>query len=308
MNQSEKLANLIITCYPQNKKVTRVTGFVSKKYEINRISNIAFLGVLMVSTILLNSVAVITIQKTPQLKKKLCYFVIFIQSIVDLVVGCIVIPIVSVFLLDPFIDGDVCISIFLARSTTFLFTGSSMVTLSAFTLERYLRILHPNFHRTRLTKKAIVTYVIGGVLILLSLLAVSIIRIKNLIKYASIGIPATFVIFVAFAYTRIYLVIRRITRVSDEAGKGDRRCLARETKHVLACFIVVAFFILFIIPYTLYPIFEQFGRMTSNAYRWWSVSLLLSISSMNSVIFFWQNKVLRNAAKKVMKDMFCDDL
>mgnify|MGYP002804135471 CR=1 FL=1 len=129
-------------------------------------------------------------------------------------------------------DADVCISILLARSTTFLFTGLSIIILSASTLERYLRILHPNFHRTRLTKKAIVTYVIGGILVQLSLLAASIFLIRN-IKYASIGIPAIFFIYVAFSCTRIYLVIRRITRVSihDKAAKRNHRCLARETKH-----------------------------------------------------------------------------
>jgi hypothetical protein len=36
----------------------------------------------------------------------------------------------------------------------------------------------------------------------------------------------------------------------------------------------------------------------------WSSSLLLSISSMNSAIFFWKNTVLRNEAKKVVKNMF----
>jgi hypothetical protein len=31
---------------------------------------------------------------------------------------------------------------------------------------------------------------------------------------------------------------------------------------------------------------------------------LLSISSINSVIFFWRNALLRNEAKKVAKSMF----
>ena len=309
MNESEKLiGNLLANCYLFGKNTIHVTGFASKKYEINRISNIVFLGVLMMSTILLNAVTVTTIQKTPQLKKKFCYFVIFIQSIADLAVGCIVIPTVNVFLLDPFIDGDVCISILLARSTTFLFTGLSIVTLSVLTMERYLGVLHPSFHRTRLTKTRIVTYVVGGTLVLLSLLAVSIFGKGDIIKYASIGILTIFLIFVAFAYTRIYLVIRRITRVNthDEAAKGDRRRLFRERKHALSCFIVVALFVSVIIPYTLFPIFEQFATMTFNAYRWWSVSLLLSISSMNSGMFFWQNTVLRNEAKKIVKKMFRD--
>jgi hypothetical protein len=306
MNESEKLGNVLTTCYIINKKTDHVTGFSSKKYEINRISNIAFLGVLTVSTILLNAVAIITIQKAPKLKDKLCFFVILIQSVVDLGVGCIVIPTVSVFLLQPFINiHDVCISILLARSTAIL-PGLSIVTLSALTMERYLSVLHPCFHRTRLKKKGIVIFVVGAALALLSLVAASIFVEGEIIKYISILILATFLIFVVFAYTRIYLVIRKITRVrtDDEAGEGNRKHLSRERKHALACFIVVAFFVLFLIPYMLIPIFKQFERMTSNTYNWWSVSLLLSISSVNSAIFFWKNTVLRNEAKKVVKNMF----
>ena len=306
MNQSEKVGNLLTTCYLLHKKTDHVTGFSSKKYEINRKSDIAFLGLLMLLTIFLNAVAIITIQKTPKLKKKLCHFLILIQSVVDLGVGCIVIPAVTVFLLEPFIHVDVCISIFLARSTLFLFTGLSIVTLSTLTMERYLGVLHPCFHRTHLTKTGIVIYVVGGTLVLLSIIVGSNFIESGIIKYISISILATFLILVVFAYTRIYLVIRKITRVHTdaEAGEENRKHLSRERKHALACFIVVAIFVLLLIPFMLHPIFEKFGRMTSNAYIWWSVSLLLSISSMNSTIFFWQNTVLRNEAKKVAKNMF----
>jgi hypothetical protein len=291
-----------------NKEIDYVTGFSSEKYEINRISNIAFLAVLMISTIVLNAVAIITIQKTAKLKDKLCYFTIFIQSVVDLGVGCIVIPIINIFLLEPFVNFDACISILLARLTTILFAGLSIVTLSALTMERYLGVLHPMFHRTRLTKKGIVIYVLGGTLLLLSLVVISIFTQVETIRYAARLMLGIFLIFVVFAYTRIYLVIRRITRVitHDEAlaEEGNRRRSLRGGRHAIACFIVVAVFYIFIIPFMLHPIFERFGRMTSTANMWWSVSFLLSISSINSVIFFWRNALLRNEAKKVAKSMF----
>ena len=70
----------------------------SRKYEINRIFNIVFLGVLIVSTVLLNAVAVITIWKRAKLKNKHCYFVIFVQSSVDLGIGCTAMSIVFFFL------------------------------------------------------------------------------------------------------------------------------------------------------------------------------------------------------------------
>ena len=253
MNQSENIRNVLTKCYLLNAKFDHVTGFQSNKYELNRIFNIVFLGILMLSTIFLNTVAIITIQKSPQLKKKLCYFVILVQSCVDLGVGCVAIPTVSVFLLAPFINVDDCISILLARSTTLLFTGLSVVTLLALTLERYLGVVHPFFHRTRLTKKHIATFVVGGALILLSLVAASIFFQGIIIKHTAIGLLAILFIFVAFAYIRIYLVIRKVKRPKptphDKAGEGNRRGLFREAKHAISCFIVVVCFVLFIIPY-----------------------------------------------------------
>ena len=308
MNESEKSENLLLTtCYLFNKKTDHVTGFSSKVYEINRISNTVFLGVLTVSTILLNAVAIMTIQKTPKLKDKPSHFLILIQSVIDLTVGCIVIPAIIVFLLDPFINSEVCITFLFAKSSTYFFTGISIHTLSALTLERYLGVLHPIFHRTRLTKKRIVTCIVGGALVpLLLTTALIFTQGRIIIKYISIVILATFLIFLVFAYTRIYLVIRKITRVStnDEAGDEIRKHSLREKKHSLTCFIIVALFVFFLIPYMLHPIFQQFGRMTFNLYMWWSVSLLLSISSLNSVIFFWKNTVFRKAAKNVVKNMF----
>ena len=91
MNQSENIRNVLTKCYLLNAKFDHVTGFQSNKYELNRIFNIVFLGILMLSTIFLNTVAIITIQKSPQLKKKLCYFVILVQSCVDLGDGCVAI-------------------------------------------------------------------------------------------------------------------------------------------------------------------------------------------------------------------------
>ena len=151
-------------------------------------------------------------------------------------------------------------------------------------------------------------FVVGGALILLPLVAASIFFQGIIIKHTAIGLLAIMFIFVAFAYIRIYLVIRKVKRPKptphDKAGEGNRRGLFREAKHAISCFIVVVCFVLFIIPYTMFPIFVQFGRMTLNAYRWWSVSLLLLISTTNSTIFFWRNAVLRKEAAKVMKNIF----
>ncbi len=70
----------------------------SKSFVINRIVLCVFNGVLLLSTILLNSVAILTISKCPQLKEKLCYFLVLLQSAIDLLGGVINQPLFIVML------------------------------------------------------------------------------------------------------------------------------------------------------------------------------------------------------------------
>ncbi len=196
MSHSATDDDFLTVCFLFNKKTDHVITFASNTYEIIRISNVVFLFFLLFPTIFLNAVAIITIQRTPQLRKKVCYFVIFVQSLFDLGVGFIAIPILMYFLLVPFLNVDICIPIILAESTTFLFTGLSIVTLSTLTLERYLGVVHPFFHRIHVTKIGIVIYVVAGALIQLSIIVASIFNQGRIIEHPSIGILGTFFVFI----------------------------------------------------------------------------------------------------------------
>jgi magnesium-transporting ATPase (P-type) len=276
-------------------------------YEINRIHNVVFLCLLVFPTILLNALAIVTIQRTPQLRKKVCYFVILVQSVVDLGVGSIAVPILTYFLLVPFLNVDVCLPMILVRATSFLCTGLSILTLSAMTMERYLGVVHPFFHMRHVTKKRILIFIASGAFILLSLIAASIFNQGKVIKHTAIGILAVFFVFITYIYTRIYLVVRKNmshSKVSPEDSGWNLRRFLRETKRARSCFFVVASFVLLIIPYTMSPVFVQFGKMIWNAYFWWSVSLLILISSTNSVIFFWRDGLLRKEALKIAASTF----
>ena len=67
----------------------------------NRILLIAFNVLLMFCTIFLNLLSVVTIRKSSQLKNKLYYFVILIQSAVDFGVGVLSITSLIAFLAIP---------------------------------------------------------------------------------------------------------------------------------------------------------------------------------------------------------------
>ncbi len=308
MSHSATDDDFLTVCSLFNKKTDHVITFTSNTYEIIRIFNVVFLSFLLFPTIFLNAVAIITIQRTPQLRKKVCYFIIFVQSLFDLGVGFIAIPMLIYFLLVPFLNVGICIPIILVRATIFLCTGLSSVTLSALTLERYLGVVHPFVHHIHVTKKRIVIYVVAGALILLSIIVASIFNQGRIIKHTAIGILGTFFVLIFYCYVRIYIVVRQnAARLkvgqSDDSDSGDRRHLFRKTKHARSCFIVVISFLCLLVPYTLSPIFVQFGKMIWNAYFWWSVSLLILISSINSITFFWRDSALRKEGIKIVRSI-----
>jgi hypothetical protein len=308
MDHSTRNENFV-TCRGASQAVYHVTRFESSAYENNRVFNAVFLDD-DIPTILLNAIAIITIQKTPLLRRKLCYFVILVQSSVDLGVGCFATPIMIMYLLSPFINVDVCLFFLLAKSTLFLLSGLSIITLSAMTMERYLSAFHPYVHRTLLTKKGIVTYNIVGALMLMAIVIVSIFSGNDVTRIAGTGILVMFLIFNTFAYTRIYLLIRKMVQENrervtsnDMAWQENGRRVFGKTQHMLSCFIVVVSFTILFLPYILSPIFVQFENMMWNAYFWGAVSLVILNSSINSLIFFWKNKVLRREAIKFVKNL-----
>ena len=73
-------------------RIKYYSATIDSSFVINRIVLCVFNGVLILSTILLNSVAIRTISKSAQLKEKLCYFAVQLQSITDLLVGVVGLP------------------------------------------------------------------------------------------------------------------------------------------------------------------------------------------------------------------------
>ena len=308
VTMNESTENFLITCSFLNKKIHAVSSFESRRYEVNRISNIVFLGVLIIPTVLLNAVAVITIWKTAQLRTKPCYFVILFQSSVDLGVGCIALPIFFVALLVPFTNIHICTPVIVSNTVTMFPIGLSMLTLSALTVERYIAVVHPYSYRILVTKRRIGIFVLGGGSIQFSGVVACILSEYLFIKYAAMGFFAIFLIFTSFAYIRMYLVMRRLSRsevrpneVGGEENKKRRRAL-REVKHAVSSFIVVISFCVLLVPFTLFPVFIRMGTMNFNAYLMWSGTLIFLNSTVNSVIYFWRVTALRQEAIKILKN------
>ncbi len=249
---------------------------------------------LSLSTIFLNGVSVITMRKSSQLKSQVCYFMVLVQSIVDLGVGVLSIPLFIYCLLSPFLDSVDCIFIILAFGSTQIPCGLSIITLSAMTIERYIAVLHPYTYQTKVTKKRILIFVCGGGIVLSALFAASA-RDRGIFRTFSVVAIPRFFFLTAFVYTRIYFAMRKLVRSEQRPAcesnvdeNSRKRKLVRECRHAKSCFLVVICFGIFLLPVTaLSPAFFKIDSIEYKEYVLWCYTSVILNSSVNSVIFFW---------------------
>lgn len=300
---------------------TTCSNFVHKSWEewiiysncidtTTRSYLIAFNGVLIFSTIFLNLLSVMTIRKSSQLKNKLCYFVILLQSVVDLCVGLFSIPLFIIFVATPFLGIKNCLTIVVLTNSILLLPGSSAVTLTAMTIERYVGVLHPYSYKTLLTKSRILLFVCSMLFTSIILLIASI-RFMSVLLYTTTFSISLLLIFSVYAYTRIYLAIRKLDdrerRPGDimmqKQGQHRKITLLQNIKRGKPCFIAVFFFVLCWLPSGMGPLNLNAGQLDKGAYSAWSMTLIFLNSNFNSIIFFWNNTLLKKEAVKTIKSV-----
>ena len=143
MNYSQKNHRLLVAC--NNSKTSHVilNNFFLKTYEHNGIALLVVNCILFFLSISLNAISVITIRKLSQLRIKVCYFVIALQSVVDFTVGIVNVPFFIYYLVSPLLNTTNYTFVMFALGIAFLPCGFSVITHSAMTTERYVGVLHP---------------------------------------------------------------------------------------------------------------------------------------------------------------------
>ena len=291
MNGSRKLHSFLVTLKIGDDVYLFLDKFPDQSIGRQQVAILVINCLLLFLTISLNGISVITIGKSSQLRCKVCYFVILLQSIVDLGVGVLSTPLFIYYLLSPFFEKYELP--FFSSSSSNWALASCLVSNStvSITFERYVGVLHPYDYKIKVTKKRILTYVCasGGVLSSVVLYFLShFTQIQNLLS----GILLVSFIFTGYVYTRIYFVIRKLIRSERMPGwKNDgnqslKKRVTREIRHAKSCFLTVVCFVVVLLLYSLSNVIFTVGTSDHILYKDWSVALVLSNSSINSVTFF----------------------
>ena len=125
--------------------------------ENGNIFNVVFLFILnivfLVAGIFLNSVVIISLWRSRQLRKKLCYFVILLLSCFDLAVVAITHPFLITSTIYYFLEDVTEIREYTRKFLSYILNAFSMFALLILNVERYLALTCPFFHQASITKR-----------------------------------------------------------------------------------------------------------------------------------------------------------
>ena len=186
-----------------------------------------------------------------------------------------------------------------------------MAALFTLNVERFLALTCPYFHHTSVTKTKLVCFqaflmsiivglsplvyitTIGGevfgfvfILLLLSLLVYGNYKMFNIAKSKSAD-------------------IRVASSPAKPAGENRTKSISN-FKNISTCLLVVAFFFFCSFPLFIYSSLVCFGNDPQELlmFNFWSSTLVSVNSTLNCVIFFWRNSILRREGMKII-NAFC---
>ena len=253
---------------------------------------------------ILNSLVLYIFWKSTKMRSKLSYFAIMILSSTDLAVVTFV---HSTFLVNAIneINGTPrCVYKISYMFSLYFFTGMSIATLLILNMERYTAIIHPFWHRKRVTKRRLMF--IWAILWLVNAVNV----VSRLVFQPLSDIITGIVIFAfcctsLFTYISIFRVVRKRKGIAD-CSNFNMTVYLPELNMAKSSFIIVVLTFVCFLPGGIvsgldYPWNESDKERIAitSAFTW--INTLTSMNStLNCLIFFWANKMLRREALKLL--------
>jgi hypothetical protein len=256
----------------------------------------------------LNVVVALSIWKSTQLRKKLSYFMIFMLSCNDLVVVIVLHPSAIyryVLLVRKEVDMHSQQFALFFYISNILF-GCSLFGVFTMTLERYLGLAYPIFHKTSVTKRRLVIFLLAAQTFGLIWHTVTFSLQTSTIQQAyTLLFVSVFVILVMVLNFKMFY-IAKTSRHHTASSNSKRKFFEYKKYHTCLLTIVLMFL-------CCCPVFAYYGLVVFNmldkssdialCLLSWSSTVVTMNSTVNAVIFFWINNVLRNEGKKLVKKL-----
>ena len=292
-----------------------VYKFPDRLTFVNHVVACFFSILIMLTTMILNSLTFATLWWSPRLRKSTSLFLVMILSGLDAVSGLASNLLFTVRLAGEVFGTVECDIVFIQTTSNAVVTIMSLVTVTAINIERYIGVVHPMYHRTQLKKSTLFKFIIlfwifSGIVLVLSLIY----GYRILLRFTTIMISG-FMLFTMFAYTRIGIKVISSERQRKKfcpPSENDQCRRRKEQAHFLkeiklakSCFMIVICYVLCLTPLTVF--LAILCEMLPDRYLIiaiaWCLNFALLNSSLNSVVFFWRSKQLRKETICFLKNM-----
>ena len=274
------------------------------------IFNVVFLCIInvffMVVGIFVNSVVIISIWKSRQLRKKLCYFTILVLSCFDLAVVSITHPFFITSTIYYFLEDVDEIRRNTRISITFMLYGFSISALFALNVERFLALTCPYFHQKSVTKTKLVCFQAFMTIMIVAQLPLLYVNRKTVFAvniFVAVSFSLLLLLLVCGNY-KMFMIAkskREEKMISPTAGTsmdGNRNSRILNFKNISTCSLAVGCFFICSCP----QIMVAFFRLAT--VNIWSNTFTSINSTLNCLIFFWRNSILRREGMKILANAF----
>ena len=288
----------------------RIDQYTSNTMEFVYLFNLVFIFVVNIlfffSGICLNSLVVVSLWKSAQLRKKTCNFMIMVLSFCDLLLVLTNHPLTAlvvmlwltekikvypVWLLIPYELSDISFC-------------ASFLALFVMNFDRYLSTHYPIFHRASVTKAKLLTLFTTLEIVGITVIVIS---TNDLVIPYQVGILALGMVFIP----PMLLVNYKLFAIARKSRRNTRMPLKTEKslslKHISSCLLAVACLALLFIPTVIYIVLrlttkDQESTLDRAALAGlWSRSTASMNATFNCLIFYWKNKTLRTEGMTVIK-------
>ena len=153
MNSTSAPNVFIMTCLIDNDALKFVRKFPTQFMFVSHVAACFCSALIMLTTVILNSLAFATIWSSPGLKKSTSLFLIMILAGTDAVSGLVSQLVFTLRLTSEIFGNAECWMHFAQkRSSIFMTIISCFMTVSVINIERYIGVIHPVFHHAKLQK------------------------------------------------------------------------------------------------------------------------------------------------------------
>jgi hypothetical protein len=202
----------------------------------------------MIAGIFLNAVVIISLWRSSQLRKKLCYFLIFVLSCCDLAVVAIYHPalILSTILWSTQIYYKE-IKLILTY-ICWLLVGWSMLALLTLNIERFFALKYPFFHQTAITKRRLTFFLTFSMIIQVGLSTFIYFRTEAFDKvFANVFILSLLFAFIFLNYNMFIIAkskLKDLRMTPTKTRDKERKRSKFNFKNISTCSLAVACFFL----------------------------------------------------------------